>query len=88
MTVSGLAHEEYPILDSFLRNEIEDGVDTVCIDLSGCQGMDNLHGHLVGYHKRLEDLSREGRAGRLVVVILAPPIASCWTWGLSALTGH
>jgi len=56
------------VLDTFLREEAATGVNTVCIDLDACTGMDSTFmGTLVGYHHRLGD-----RGGRLVIVNAAP----------------
>jgi anti-sigma B factor antagonist len=65
----GLANmKNAPMLDVFLRTEIEQGARTACIDLSSCNGMDSTFmGLLVGYAKTFE-----GENGKLVIVNPSP----------------
>jgi anti-anti-sigma factor len=61
----GLANmKNAPMLDSFLREVIRQGVLLVCVDLSSCSGMDSTFmGLLVGFSQELSEVK-----GRLVVV--------------------
>ena len=62
---NGLANmKNAPLLDAFLREEMATPVDIVCIDLSGCSGMDSTFmGLLVGTAGMLA-----AAGGKLVVV--------------------
>jgi anti-anti-sigma factor len=66
---NGLANmKNAPILDAFLRAEIEQQANMACIDLSSCGGMDSTFmGLLVGYAKEMEE-----SGGRLVIVNPSP----------------
>ena len=61
----GLANmKNAPMLDSFLREELAQGVSLVCVDLSTCSGMDSTFmGLLVGFSQELVRVQ-----GQLVVV--------------------
>ena len=67
--VVGLANmKNTPTLEAFLVSELEDGVSTVCIDLSQCRGMDSTFmGTLVGFHNRCVN-----NKGRLIIVNPSP----------------
>ncbi len=61
-----------PVLDAFLRAEVEAGARRVCIDLKACGGMDSTFmGTMVGCHKRLMEVTGDG-AGSLVIVNPGP----------------
>jgi anti-anti-sigma factor len=61
----GLANmKNAPILDVFLRAEMEQGVTSICIDLSSCTGMDSTFmGMLVGHRQDFEN-----SGGQLIIV--------------------
>ena len=60
----GLANmKNTPMLDAFLREQLDQGASTACIDLSACNGMDSTFmGTLVAFHHRFTDAG-----GKLVV---------------------
>jgi anti-anti-sigma factor len=61
----GLANmKNAPVLDAFLRSEMDARVEHIFVDLSECKGMDSTFmGTLVGSSHRLQ-----GQGGRLVLV--------------------
>jgi anti-anti-sigma factor len=61
----GLANmKNAPLLDSFLRAELDQGARVACVDLSACAGMDSTFmGTLVGYAQEYAAVG-----GRLVIV--------------------